>query len=134
LDGNNQRLVLAVDLGGTKIVAAAVVPDGKVVARHYCLTLAGKGRKAVIDILLSALNETMTKASLTNSKLAGIGIAAAGIIDTKRGIITTSPNLPGWHNVPLKDIIAERLGLVAYLINDASAAALGEHRLELEKA
>ena len=122
------RLASAVDIGGTKIVAAVVAPDGQVLARHYCLTLAGKGRKTVIDRLLSALNAAMAKASLEDSKLAGIGIAAAGIIDTTRGIITTSPNLPGWSNVPLKNTIAERLGLVTYLINDASAAALGEHR------
>jgi glucokinase len=128
MDRTNQSLVLAVDLGGTKIAAAVVVPDGKVVARHYCLTLAGKGRKAVIDRLLSAVDAAMSEANLTSSELAGVGIAAAGIIDTNRGIVTTSPNLPGWRNVPLRDIIAERLGLIAYLINDASAAALGEHR------
>jgi glucokinase len=70
----------------------------------------------------------MAQAKLKTSDIAGIGIAAAGIIDTNEGIVTTSPNLPGWRNVPLRDIIAERLGLTTYLINDASAAALGEHR------
>jgi glucokinase len=58
----------------------------------------------------------------------GVGIAAAGILDTERGIITTSPNLLHWHNVPLRDIFADRLGIVTYVINDANAAALGEHR------
>jgi glucokinase len=126
--GSNQQPVLAVDLGGTKIIAAVVAPDGKVVSRHYCLTLAEKGRKTVIDRLLYALSESVAKANLTNSELAGLGVAAAGIIDTERGIVTTSPNLPGWRNVPLKDIVAEMSGLATYLINDASAAALGEQR------
>ncbi len=125
---SDQRPVLAVDLGGTKIIAAAVVPDGKVVSRSYCLTLAAEGPKAVTGRLLSAVSETLVRAKLKNSELAGVGIAAAGIIDAKKGVITTSPNLPGWHDVPLRDVIAERLGLVTYLVNDASAAALGEHR------
>jgi glucokinase len=40
-----------------------------------------------------------------------------------------SPNLPGWHDIPLRDRIKERFGLDTFLVNDASAAALGEHRL-----
>ena len=39
-----------------------------------------------------------------------------------------SPNLPGWRDVPLRDMVRERYGVDAFLVNDASAAALGEHR------
>jgi glucokinase len=45
-----------------------------------------------------------------------------------RGIITTSPHLPGWQSVPLAKIIGERYQAAAFLINDAKAAVLGEHR------
>ena len=120
--------VLAVDLGGTKIIAAVVLPSGKVVSRNYCLTLADEGTEAVIDRLLSAVKEAAAKAKLRISELTGIGIAAAGILDTEKGIITTSPNLPDWRDVPLRDILADNLGIATYLINDASAAALAEHR------
>jgi glucokinase len=125
---SNQRPVLAVDLGGTKIIAAVVVPDGKVVSRSYCLTLAEEGPQAVTERLLSAVSEALVRAKLKNSELAGVGVAAAGIIDAEKGVITTSPNLSGWHDVPLVDVIAEKMGLATYLVNDASAAALGEHR------
>lgn len=124
----DERPALAVDLGGTKIIAAVVIPDGQVVSRNYCLTLATRGQKAVTERLMSAVNEVLVRAKLNNSELAGIGVAAAGILDAEKGVVTTSPNLPGWHNVPLRDIIAERLGLATFLVNDASAAALGEHR------
>lgn len=132
LEGS-QGSALAVDLGGTKIIAAAVLPNGKIISRNYCLTLADKGPEAVINRLLSAVNGATTKAKLKTSELTGIGIAAAGILDTEEGIITTSPNLPNWHDVPLRDILAEELGIVTYLINDASAAALGEHRFGVGK-
>ena len=58
----------------------------------------------------------------------GIGIAAAGALDAVKGVITDSPNLPGWHNVPLRDIVSEKLSITTCLVNDASAAALGEQR------
>lgn len=120
------KCVLAVDLGGTKIIAATVKPGGELISRHYCLTLAWEGPEAVIERLLSSMGKVMAKAGLKNSELGGVGVAAAGIIDSDRGIVTTSPNLPGWQDVPIRDIIAERFGVSTYVINDASAAALGE--------
>jgi glucokinase len=125
---SGRRAVLAIDLGGTKLIAAVVLPDGKIMARNYCLTMADKGPKTVIDRILFAVQGAMSQAELRASELIGIGIAAAGIIDTKRGIVATSPNLPHWRNVPLRDIVADKLGVATCVINDASAAALGEHR------
>ena len=124
----NPKPVLAVDLGGTKIIAAVVLPDGKIVSRNYCLTMADKCPEIVIDRILSAVNGVIAQAKLKTSDLMGVGIAAAGILDVRKGIITTSPNLPDWHDVPLRSILADKLDIVTYLINDASAAALGEHR------
>jgi len=124
---NKRTPGLAVDLGGTKILAAVLSPDGKVISRMYCLTLANKGFEAIINRLLSVAGQVLAKAKLRPTDLLGIAIAAAGIIDVKKGIIATSPNLPGWHNVPLGKIVADKIGSTTYLINDASAAALGEH-------
>jgi glucokinase len=123
-----QKPVLTVDLGGTKIIAAVVLPDGKIISRNYCLTTADEGPEIVIDRIVFAVNRAIAQANLTTSEMIGIGIAAAGILDTERGVVTTSPNLQHWHNVPLRDILADRLGIVTYVINDANAAALGEHR------
>jgi len=58
-----------------------------------------------------------------------IGIAAAGAIDINRGIVGDSPNIPHWHNIPLKDRLVEALGGPIFVLNDANAAALAEHRL-----
>jgi glucokinase len=128
MSGNKQQSVLSVDLGGTKTIVAVVLPTGKIISRRYYLTLADEGTRAVIKRLLSAIKESIAQAKLRTTELIGIGIAAAGILDSRRGIVTTAPNLPGWHNVQLRDVIAARSGLATYLINDASAAALGEHR------
>ena len=124
----DQKPILVLDLGGTKIIAAVVLPDGEIVSRSYCLTMADKGPEIVIDRILSAVKGAIARAKLKTSDLMGIGVAAAGILDIRRGIVTTSPNLPGWHDVPLRNILADELDIATYLINDASAAALGEHR------
>src|SRR4030042_1645041 len=123
-----ERPVLTVDLGGTKIMTAVVLPDGRLWSQNYCLTMADRGPEVLIDRVLSAVNGVMAQARLRTSELIGLGVAAAGILDTKKGVVTTSPNLPHWHNVQLRDILAEKLGIVTYIINDANAAAVGEHR------
>jgi glucokinase len=125
---DRQRPILTVDIGGTKMIVAVVLPAGKIISRRYYLTQADGGTRAVINRLSSAINRSISQDRFKNTELMGIGIAVAGILDTRRGIVTTSPNLPGWRNVPLRDIIAARSGLATHLINDASAAALGEQR------
>ncbi|MFC1931725.1 ROK family protein [Chloroflexota bacterium] len=120
--------VLAVDLGGTKIIAAIVSASGQVIAKERCLTLADEGPQSVINRLFSAIDGMLNLNSLSPSRLNSISIAAAGAIDVKRGLVTSSPHLPGWHDMPLRDIVKEKYKVDAFLINDASAAALGEHR------
>ena len=121
--------VLAIDLGGTKIASAIISNEGDVLARDYHLTLADEGVEPVISRILLAIEQLLPKNNLGLSQLDSISIAAAGAIDSEKGLVTSSPNLPGWHDVPLRDVVRERFGLDTFLVNDASAAAMGEHRL-----
>jgi len=119
--------VLAIDLGGTKINAAIISDKGKVLAREYLLTLAHQGVEPVTKRILSAIDRIISSGGTNLSQLCCVTIAAAGAIDSDKGLITFSPNLPGWHNVPLRDIIKDKLRVDTWLINDTNAAALGEH-------
>ena len=120
--------VLAIDLGGTKVIAAVIFDKGEVMAREYYLTLADEGPRAVINRMLSAIDHLLSAQDMSLSQLHSISVSAAGAIDMKRGLVTLSPNLPGWCNIPLRDIIKEKYKVNTFLLNDASAAALGEHR------
>ncbi|MFC1901571.1 ROK family protein [Chloroflexota bacterium] len=122
------RPVLAVDIGGTKIITALIDGSGRMMAKDRCLTLADEGAPAVMERLFSAIDGLLERRKMEPSQLAGVSLAAAGAIDSGRGLITVSPNLPGWHDVPLGDMVRQRYGTDAFLINDASAAALGECR------
>jgi len=119
--------VLAIDLGGTKIITA-IFSGGQVIAKERCLTLADEGKQSVINRLLSSIDYILSLENIDSSQLGSISIAAAGAIDFERGLITLSPNLPGWHDVLLRDIVKEKYKVNTLLLNDASAAALGEHR------
>ena len=119
--------VLAIDLGGTKIIAAIISNKGQIVAKERCLTLADEGPQPVIGRIFSAIDHLLSQRKINPSQLDSISIAAAGAIDFEKGLVTSSPHLPGWHDVPLRDIVEEKYKVNTFLINDASAAALGEH-------
>ncbi len=121
--------VIAVDIGGTKIISAVITGDGGMLSRVHGLTLAQEGPKKVIGRLVETVKRSIGKAGLRISMIGSICVAAAGIIDYNKGLITEAPNLPGWHNIPLRNILAVELDTPVFLLNDASAAALGEHRL-----
>jgi len=118
--------VLAIDLGGTKIITAIISNKGQVVAKEYYPTLADEGLEAVIKRILSAIDHLLSLRNIDSSQLDSISIGAAGAINSEKGLITSSPNLPGWYDVPLRDIVKEKYRVNTFLINDASAAALGE--------
>ncbi len=119
--------VLAIDLGGTKIIAAIISDKGQVMAREYYLTLAEEGPQPVIARVLSAIDHVLDSRNLDLSELHSISLAAAGAIDLDKGLVTLSAHLPGWYNIPLRDIVKDKHRANTFLINDASAAAWGEH-------
>lgn len=126
---NGQELpILAIDIGGTKIIAAIISSEGQLMASEYCLTLADEGPQAVINRIFSTIDRLLGLRNIDLSQLHSISIACAGAIDFDRGIVTLSPNLPGWQDIPLRDIVKEKYGVNTFLLNDASAAVLSEHR------
>jgi len=123
----HEKPVLAIDLGGTKIIAAIIANPGQVMAKKRHPTLANEGPQPVIKRLFSAIDDVLSLSNTTPSQLDSISIASAGAIDADKGIVTSSPNLPGWQGVPLRDIVKEKYKVDTFLINDASAAALAEY-------
>ena len=123
---SSDDLVLGIDIGGSKILTAVFDSQGEILSSDESTTHAIKGSEAVIQSILDSAHRALEQAKVAVSELTAIGIGAPGISNPETGILFTSPNLPGWHNIPLKDILQERLGKKTFLINDANAAALGE--------
>ena len=123
---DSSPIVVGVDLGGSKILSVVADAHGNVISRDLRVTPASQGSDIVIKVILESVRHAVVQAGVSLSQLSGIGIGAPGVSNPSAGIVFTSPNLPGWQDVPLRDIIAGEMGLSTFLINDANAAALGE--------
>jgi glucokinase len=119
--------VLAVDIGGTKIIAALITPEGEIETRIRALTGAAGGKDASLNNLFLAIGDVLHNSGHKLEEIHSISIAAAGAINMAMGVVTASPNLPGWFDVPLLALVRERYRADSFLLNDAKAAALAEH-------
>jgi glucokinase len=115
---------IGVDLGGTNLRAAAIDRSGKMLEKLFGETNLSAGRDAVVaDIVASIVK---LRASCGTDQLVGVGVGVPGFILLEQGIITDSPNLPGFENFPIRDEVERLLQAPVILENDANAAALGE--------
>jgi glucokinase len=122
------RFILGVDIGGTNLVVGSVAEDGRsLLALGSEPTHAEAGASDVLDRLIALARRTMeqTRREQPKAEIVGVGVGAPGPLDTKTGVVRLTPNL-GWVNLPLRQIIHDRLGLPAALDNDANCAVLGE--------
>ncbi|MGA7669887.1 MAG: ROK family protein [Nitrolancea sp.] len=120
------NVALAVDLGGTNVRAALVDSNGEI--RHLVSrpTLGHEGPEAVIDRLAALVGEVV--AHENPAQQVEVGVIAPGAIDPDAGIIYFGPNIPDWHDIPLRDMLESRLNRTVHIGNDANCAALGEAR------
>jgi len=118
--------VLALDVGGTKLAAGVADSGGTLRSFVSTRTVVETGPEAVIDRLTELGRRALAEAG--THQVTAIGIGCGGPLDPRTGLILGPPGLPGWDNVPLGSMISERFGVPAYVENDATAAALGEHR------
>ncbi len=121
-------IFIGIDLGGTKISTALVDTEGRIISRDYRETNGAGGPAAVITRMIDAASKVMKGGGIVPPQISGVGVAAPGPIDAESGTVTTPPNLPGWKDVPLRQLMQDGLGLPTALENDANAAALAEHR------
>jgi glucokinase len=118
------RYIIGVDVGGTNIVVGTVAQDGSEILGVVSEpTLATSGADAVVERILRLARSSMAQAP--GREIAGVGIGSPGPLDTKSGVVLLAPNL-GWVDMPLRDRVAEGLGLPATLDNDARCAVFGE--------
>lgn len=121
----SEEKIVGVDLGGTKVRAALMDSSGNVFARTSLPSEAKKGKEQVLKNIETVIN--VVTESFDRDQIIGIGVGAPGPCDPKTGVVFYPPNLPGWVNVPLREILEERTGLPVFLGNDANLAALGEY-------
>lgn len=117
-------VLLALDFGGTKHAAAIVAPGD----RHWrtcrrTLSPPNADANADLEIMRSLIQDL-----LGDVRPAAIGVSFGGPVDAKTGTVRLSHHVPGWENIPLRQILETKFAAPTSVDNDANAAALGEHR------
>lgn len=114
--------VVAVDLADDASLRGAVMTlTGAVVARRT-VSLDGRTGDAAVAVLEELCRELLAAA---DRPVVGVGIGSPGVIDAA-GVVVQAPNR-GWFDLPLAELLAERLGVPVQVANDANTHALGEY-------
>jgi glucokinase len=120
------KVIIGVDLGGTNVKTAMVSWDKQVMAKDARPTNADGGPEAVMDAIESSVRDLLADSDVSTDEVMAVGIGAPGPMDWRSGIVFSPPNLPGWENVPLGDLMQTRLGVPCFVENDANVACYGE--------
>jgi glucokinase len=112
---------IGVDVGGTKVAAGLVDEKGTILRRTRRPT-PSSSPDDVEDVIAGCVLELSD-----GVEVEAVGIGAAGFVTADRSTVLLAPNL-SWRDEPLRDGVAERVGLPCVVENDANAAAWGEYR------
>ena len=120
-----ERLLLGIDIGGTKSAVVLGDESGRVLSREQIVT---RAPGPTIDRLIA-----LARGVSARQPVAACGISCGGPLSSASGLILSPPNLPGWDRVPAVRLFADALGVPAALENDANAAAVAEWRWGLDR-
>lgn len=115
--------VIAIDIGGTTIKGAAFAPHGSVLERATVPTFGPEG--SPLEATSALIAQLAVGVSAGGRRLAGIGVASPGLVDSARGSVTFAANL-GWTDMAIVDLLTERFGVPVALEHDGRAAARAE--------
>lgn len=121
----NNRAI-GIDLGGTKIKAALIDPDGNVLHELKERTQKHGEPRDVIDQLARIVRQLLEYTD--RDPAIPIGLGVAGQIDARTGALVFAPNLNGWRDFPVKQLLQDALEQPINISNDVRAAGFGEWR------
>ncbi len=124
------NLYIGIDIGGTKSAVLLIKENGELLEREQFQTLVGK------DAWQPCLQQMMgiIKRFTAQRAIKSIGVSCGGPLDSKKGLLLSPPNLPGWDRVPVVDLLQNEFKVPAFLENDANAGALAEWKFGAGRA
>lgn len=118
---------LGIDLGGTNIKSGVVDDTGRPLSSVSIETQADRGPELGVENLAKAGRLAVEASGLRWDQIKGVGLGSPGTMDLSKGMLLQPPNLPGWDDLPIQDLLAAKLDKQTILQNDANAAAYGEY-------
>ena len=122
---NESRIVVGVDIGGTKVAAGLVNADGEILAHNRTPMVTSGAPSDGLAAVSKAIGELFPDMASQN-QIAAIGVCAPGPLNPDTGTILNPPNLIIWHNYPLAEEMRRLYKAPVRVDNDANAAALAE--------
>ncbi len=123
------RHILAVDLGGSQCRSAVADDQFRLHGRLQEATDHRRGPDGVVAQIASLCRQSLAEQRIALSQVELLAVACPGPLDSRSGVVFDPPNLLGWNEVPLQDMLHEALGIRTVIVNDANAAALAEYHL-----
>lgn len=120
--------IIGIDIGGTKcaVILGVYGNEIHILDRISFLTQTEKGPDYTLTRIIETIEEIVHKHELKMKDIFSIGISCGGPLDSDKGVILSPPNLPGWDNIEIVDILKKRFGVPVKIQNDANACALVE--------
>jgi glucokinase len=119
-----------IDLGGTKIQAVVIDDDEEVHGEARTFTPTSGGPQDVADAMSTAL-----RSAANGAELDGVGVGSPGIIDARKGVVSSARNLPGWEgSFRLGEALKQALGTRVRIDNDVNVATDAEFALGAGRA
>lgn len=126
----NQKII-GVDIGGTKcaISLGAITGNGiTLIDKHIFNTGKSIYVDRIIGEIILSISELLHRNALTEKQMDAIGISCGGPLNVKEGLILSPPNLIGWDNIAIVNILQNHFNVPVKLQNDANACTLAEWR------
>ena len=123
-----EKILVGVDIGGTKTALVLSPEPPQVVARAEFATRPAKGPQQALNLIKRTIYDLLSEQGLEASAILRLGVSCGGPLDRVRGIIQSPPNLPSWEDVPLKSILEAEFKAECLVENDANAGAVAEYR------
>lgn len=119
------EVYLGIDIGGTK--CALVLGDAQGCVWHK-VRFETADRDSTLARIMKEAYGLIEQAEERGDEVKAIGVSCGGPLDSRAGLIQSPPNLPGWDNVPILQMLRDAFGIPCALCNDANACALAEYR------
>lgn len=116
--------VVGIKLTETHAIAALTDLEATVLAKRSS-DLPGSDPESAIELMAQLTNSLLVEANIPSDKLIGVGVGLAGIVDFQKGILRQSTYL-GWRNLPLRDLLREKINAEVYIDNDVNTLTLAE--------
>ena len=123
----SEKLRMGIDFGGTNTRAGIVDDDGDILAYNEWGSDVDSGPEKSIEHLIDSIEAMLEEHGELSPRIEALGVAIAGWIDPSRGFIYFSPNMNGFSDVPLGEVLSNHFACEVFVDNDTTVATWGEY-------